>query len=102
MTSHAVREGDAVGNLAHGAVGADEGDDAGANGSPAIVEAAAVDVCVAAPVDDELVAGGWHRGLSQVPVSDNRAVLLTPPKQALSGGHKEQAAVWKPIHAERE
>ena len=100
---HAIGECQAAGHLLCRAVGCDQGDHSGCERLAGHhVEAATVDVRVAAAVDNELVHGRRVRRRFQVAIGHQRPILLAAQKQPVARRHNQQPAVWQPVDAQRE
>jgi hypothetical protein len=98
VTSIPFGEGDAVGDLpGHAVEGCERDDPRGEGLAGHQVEAAAVDVGVAAAVHDELVARWRPREPVHVGVGDERAVGLLPQQQPVARRHDQQAPVGEPV-----
>jgi len=98
---HPIGEGDLIGDLTYFAFGGDERDDAGRFSSARVELAAAVEVDVAAPVDDDLVevADGETAG---VDVFDKGPVRFQAEQARLGPRDDQQPAVRQPIDRERD
>ena len=82
-------------------VGRHEDDAAGRKGlTRHEIEAAAIDVCAAAPVDHELVAGRRVRGLTKIGVHRERPAVLPHQQPASARIDDEQSPVRQPVDAE--
>ena len=86
---HAIRKRDAVGDLANRTGRGHERDDAGT----------AVDVGIAAPVDDDFVPE-LIRNISKINVRDERSIVLASDDSTLPSGDDQEPSVRKPIDAE--